>query len=406
MKKKKKIDYLNSISKKYLNLKLSKKSEIKYSEILKKINKNIKIRNNIYHSLSGDFKLNFRENELKKFIKFETVVIIGMGGSINGAEAIYYFLKNRIKKNFIFVNNIDNKKIEEIKSKKNLKKILFLIISKSGNTIETISNTLALNIIKKNCKNIIIISEKNNNALYLIAKKMNLHFIEHKKYIGGRYSVLSEVSMVPAYLMGLSINKIRKNSLIHFQRKNNFFLKQSSILMSNLLTQNKYKNIIFFDYCSNLNKFLFWAQQLIAESLGKKGKGFLPTISLAPQDHHSLLQLYLDGPKDKLFYIFSSQSKNEKKLKINKLNNKLKYLNNKSLNQIKIAQKNALIKVLKKNDIPFREFKIKENSEQTLGELFSYFMLETIITGKLANINPFDQPAVESVKAATNKILS
>jgi len=234
---------------------------------------------------------------------------------------------------------------------------------------------------------------------------MKYFHIEHKNYIGGRYSVLSETGMVPAYLMGVNILKLRKNLLFHFNSKNNKFLKESTIKLANLFQNNKLKNIILFNYIPQLNKFLYWNQQLIAESLGKKGKGFLPVISLAPKDHHSLLQLYLDGPKDKLFYIFSMDVKKKDKINFGQFEKKMNFLNNKSLGQVKEAQKNAFLKVLKKKKIPFREFKIKDLSESALGELFSYFMLETAIVGKLTNINPFDQPAVEQVKINTKKLL-
>ena len=235
---------------------------------------------------------------------------------------------------------------------------------------------------------------------------MKIFHIEHKDYIGGRYSVLSEVGMVPAYLMGLNILSFRKNLLNHFRAKNKSFLKDSSTKLANILQKKKLTNLIFFNYVPQLNKFLYWNQQLIAESLGKKGKGFLPIISSAPRDHHSLLQLYLDGPKDKLIYVFSSNTDNKKKIHSNILEKKFNFLNKKSLNQIKIAQKNAFLKALKKKRIPFREFKIGDINEQVLGELFSYFILETVIVGELANINPFDQPAVEEVKVYTKKILS
>ena len=155
-----------------------------------------------------------------------------------------------------------------------------------------------------------------------------------------------------------------------------------------------------------LEKFLFWNQQLIAESLGKKNKGFLPLISNVPKDHHSLLQLYLSGPKDKIFYIFSEEKIKSPKIKNSKsMDVRLTFLKNKTLGQIKKAQKNALIMNLKKNGIPFREFRIKNTNEETLGELFSYFMIETAIIGKLANINPFNQPAVEQIKENTKKLL-
>jgi len=404
--KNKKIIYKNFIQKEFFNSKNNKKINKKFFDILNSITFNLDSSKSAINSLSNKFKFNFRIKDLNRFKKFNTVVVIGMGGSILGSEAIYFFLKKRIKKDFIFLNNIDEDKLQRIKSKQKLSKILFIIISKSGNTIETLSNIRALKIIKKRCKNIIIISEKKQNPLYLLSKKMEIFHIEHKSYIGGRYSVLSEVGMVPAYLMGLNILKLRKNLLNHFRARNKSYLKDSSIKLASILQRKKLNNLIFFNYVPQLNKFLYWNQQLIAESLGKKGKGFLPVISSAPRDHHSLLQLYLDGPKDKLFYVFSSEANNKKKVNSNILEKKLNFLNNKSLNQIKTAQKNAFLKALKKKRIPFREFKIGDISEQVLGELFSYFILETVIVGKLANINPFDQPAVEEVKVYTKKILS
>ena len=132
----------------------------------------------------------------------------------------------------------------------------------------------------------------------------------------------------------------------------------------------------------------------------------MPVVSNVPKDHHSLLQLYLDGPKDKIFYIFSLRENIKQKIKTKKISSKLKFLNNRTLQNIKIAQKKALIKVLDKNYIPYREFEIKALNEETLGELFAYFILETIVIGKLANLNPYSQPAVEQVKIFTKKLLT
>ena len=160
--------------------------------------------------------------------------------------------------------------------------------------------------------------------------------------------------------------------------------------MTHIYLKQKINNIILFNYCPELNHFLLWFQQLLAESLGKRGKGLLPVISTAPKDYHSLLQLYLDGPKDKLFYIFSLFSGTNQNI----------------LNKVVHAQKESFIKVLKKKNIPFREFKIKKLNEETLGEMFSYFILETAIIGNLLNINPFDQPAVEELKRLTKKFLA
>ena len=176
--------------------------------------------------------------------------------------------------------------------------------------------------------------------------------------------------------------------------------------MSILLDLKKYNNIILLNYSPELKKFLLWYQQLLAESLGKNGKGFMPVISNVPKDHHSLLQLYLDGPKDKIYYIFNIDQKSNIKINTNKYLDKKNMINNKFLNSVKIAQKKALIATLIKKKIPFREFRLKKINEMLLAQLFSYFIIETIFIGKLSKINPFDQPAVELVKNFTRQYLN
>ena len=150
-----------------------------------------------------------------------------MGGSILGTEAIYQFLNHKIKKEIFFLDDLNEIKISDLKKKIIFKKTLFLIISKSGNTIETLSNSLFLNLIKKKSKNIIIISEKKNNTLFNFCKKMKLFFVEHKNFIGGRYSVLSEVGILPSYLMGLNIKKLRSETENYKKNKEKFFLRRS-----------------------------------------------------------------------------------------------------------------------------------------------------------------------------------
>ncbi len=382
--------------------KFQKKLKIYFQEIKKKINRS----NNFYYMLSKKYNFSIPFKNLNRFKNFKTIAIIGMGGSILGSKAIYEIFKTKIKKKIYFFDNLDEHKIFSFKRDENFQKTLFIIISKSGNTIETLSNLFFLNILKKNKKNIIIITEKKNNTLFNLSKKLNLFFIEHKNYIGGRFSVLSEVGMVPAYLMGINVNKIRKNinrNLII----NNKSLKDGSLIIASLLNKKKFTNLIFLNYVPKLENLLFWCQQLIGESLGKNGKGLLPIVSNVPKDHHSLLQLYLDGPRDKIFYVISMKNKIKKNfLKMRNLPNKNNYLHKKSLHQIKEAQKNAMILSLNKNNIPLREFEINNCEETIIGELFAYFILETIITGKLSSINPFDQPAVEQVKKNTLKMLN
>tara|TARA_B100000780_G_C21001571_1_gene400749 strand:+ start:275 stop:913 length:639 start_codon:yes stop_codon:yes gene_type:complete len=212
--------------------------------------------------------------------------------------------------------------------------------------------------------------------------------------------------MVPAYFMNLKINHLRKNLLDFFKTKEKNLLIENVIKLTHIYKYKKINSIILLNYAPEANEFLYWCQQLIAESLGKKGKGILPVVSPAPRDHHSLLQLYLDGPRDKLFYIFSINIEKKMKINNNVFGKNFNFAENKELSEVVLSQKKALITVLKKKNIPFREFKIKKVNEEKLGELFSYFMLETALLGKFIGINPFDQPAVEQVKILTKKYLS
>lgn len=378
-----------------------------YNKTKKDLNNIFKRHNtqdNFFNVLRDNFKLNFNISDIKKFSKFRNIVIIGMGGSVLGTKAIYTFLYKRIKKNLIIIDNLDNRNLYKIKKLKKEKK-LFILVSKSGNTLETLSNiNLLSNFINKS-KNTIIISENQNNALSIFAKKNNIKFVEHKKYIGGRFSVLTEVGMLPAYLMGLKINLFRKNLFKFFQSEKKFISNSVSIL-SQIYLSKKIKSIVLINYSSEFLDFNFWCQQLISESLGKKGKGLFPVVSQAPKDHHSLLQLYLDGPKDKIFYVFSGENTKSSKIKKNIFGSPFDFLKNKTLNKIINSQKNAFISVLQKKKIPFREFIVKDFSEKTLGKMFAYFMVETIMLGKAIKINPFDQPGVEQVKIITKKNLN
>mgnify|MGYP006092705339 CR=1 FL=1 len=401
----KNINFKNTISPSYFKKSLYLKDKIKIKKILDNISTTLDAKEDAFHSLSKKFNFNFKHSELIKFNKYTSVIMIGMGGSVLGAEAIYTFFRDKIKKKFIFFDNLDQSKIEQIKKKIDLKKSLFIIISKSGNTLETLINS---NLFKDkiNNKNTIIITEEKTNLLNTFAVNKKILHISHKDYIGGRYSVLSEVGMIPAYFMGLKTKYFRRTLLDFFKPKGKNLLLDNVIKLSHIYRYKKVNNIILLNYAPEVNDFLYWSQQLIAESLGKKGKGMLPVVSPAPRDHHSLLQLYLDGPKDKLFYIFSL--KLNKKMKINKniFGKKFSYAENKDLSEAKEAQKNALIQALRSKNIPYYEVTIKKKNEETLGELFTYFIIETVIIGKMLGINPFDQPAVEQVKIATKKYLS
>ena len=386
----------------------SKNIIFKNFEKLKNNNRNKKIKkllkeeliNNskLLNSLSENYKYSYNKNYIKKFKNYRNYNLIGMGGSTLGTEAIYDFLNYKIKKNFKFYNNLKNQYNFESSTKK-----VNLIISKSGNTLETIAN---FNLILKNQKNNknIIISENKSNFLNLLAKKLKAEIIEHKNYIGGRYSVLSEVGMLPAELMGLNQRKFKRlNYLIKSKSFVNLLIRNVNYIYKNI--NNGKKNSVILNYDERSENLFKWYQQLTAESLGKKSKGILPFISSMPKDNHSLLQLYLDGPKDNFFTFFGITSEKSQKLDNKYLFNKFSNLKSRNINEIVNSQKKATENIFRKKKIPFRSIEILNRDEETLGELFCFFILETILLGRLLKVNPFDQPSVELIKTETRKIL-
>ena len=380
------------------NIKIKNFNKAKPQKNLKSLlNKLIEEDNHIIKSLKNTYKDSWDLKKIQKYKKLSNITLIGMGGSIMGSKSIYSFLKNRIKKNFFFLDNFENNKIRNIKKKNKLN----LIISKSGNTLETIVNSNV--IINKKVKNIFI-TENNANYLRSIATKLKSDVIDHNNFIGGRYSVLSEVGMLPAMLMGLKIDKFRKfNDLI----KNKFFLNSIINSVSNtlsLIKKNK-SNSIILNYDEKSLDLFYWYQQLVAESLGKKSKGILPIVSKMPQDNHSLMQFYLDGKKNNFYTFFFTKEIFSQKIKSEGLLRSRNYLKNKNLQHVLYDQFLATQKVFKKKNIPFRSFIIEKRDESTLGTLFTYFILETILLGQALKINPYDQPSVELIKKETKKRL-
>ena len=390
------IKFQNFIPKKFY----LKSSKIKFYSHLKTIQKNLNSTKDTFSSFGKKFSLNIKLKELNTFKKYNDIIIIGMGGSIHGSQATYFFLEKKVKKRVFFLNNLSQEETNKTKIIKNLKKAMFLIISKSGNTLETLSLT---DYFKNslNSKNTLIITEKKSNSLYNFAKKKNIKIISHRNYIGGRYSIFSETGLIPIYLMGYNIIKLKKN-ILTFLKKDKEILKKNLFNLFKIYSSKKINSLILLSYCSELDHFLLWCQQLIAESLGKNKKGIIPIISKGPRDHHSLLQLYLDGPKDKFFYVFSERNKNKTKLGKRLFPN---ILNNSNLDKVVTDQKNAFLQSLKKKDIPFISIELNKRDEETLGKLFSYFIFETVIIGKNLNLNPFNQPAVEGVKILTKQNL-
>ena len=371
--------------------KIPKNLLLLYKKLISKKNDN----NNLINSFTNSYTLAYDKKLIKKYKKYKSYCIYGMGGSSLGAQAIYDFMKTKIKKSFYFYNNLDKK----IKLAKIKKKALNIIISKSGNTLETIVNdNISTN------TNKLFITENNNNYLRKVALKLKSEIIEHKNFIGGRYSVLSEVGMLPAELMGLDSKKFKRfNKLI----LNKLFVKN---LLNNVnilfeLIKKKKTNSIILNYDESSNSIFRWYQQLVGESLGKKSKGVLPVISEMPKDNHSLMQLYLDGNKNSFFTFFDVLDDKSSKIRSKNIFNEFIYLKKHSVQSVKLAQKQATKTVFSSKNIPYRSFELLKKNEETLGELFTFFMLETILVGNMMKVNPFDQPAVELIKQETKRIL-
>ena len=376
----------------FKNFKIKKNN----NKIQKDLNLLLKEKNPIIETLGSSYRYSYSKKIISKLKKYTYLKVIGMGGSTLGTQAIYDFLKHKIKKNFFFIDNLQSKFIKYPK-----KNYINLVVSKSGNTLETISNS---NIIIKKKHNTYFITENKDSYLSSIAQKLKSEIIHHNNFIGGRYSILSEVGMLPAELMGLNKNKFKQlNNLI----KNKKFIQLLTSNVSNTLhfiKQKKFNSIIL-NYDEKSKNLFNWYQQLQAESLGKKGVGILPIISTMPKDNHSLMQLYLDGPRNNFFTFFFIKEKNSDYIINEKILSSHRYLKNKNLNQIMLAQKKATERVFLKKNIPFRSFEINSRDEKTLGELFCFFILETILIGRALNVNPYDQPSVELIKKETKKFL-
>ena len=376
------------------NLKFKKNQSI--TNILSNL---LKEKNQTILSLGNKYKNKYSYKKLVNKVDKLNVRIFGMGGSILGAKAIYDFLKDKIKKNFFFIDNI-NEKI----SFNNKKKFLDLIISKSGNTLETIIN---VNFFVKSNDRKIFITENKNSYLSLLAKQLKSEIIEHNNFIGGRFSVLSETGMFPAELMGFKSNNFRRlNDIIKDKKILNSLIINTSAILN--YSKKNYNSIII-NYDSQANSLFEWYQQLVAESLGKKNKGILPIISTMPKDNHSVMQYYLDGKKNNFYTFFFSRNSAVHQFKIQNskfLNNTHGYLKGLNANTILEKQYRATEKVFLKKKLPFRSFLAFKRDENTIGGLFCYFVLETILLGRALGIDPYNQPAVELIKVETKKQFS
>jgi glucose-6-phosphate isomerase len=359
-------------------------------------------QNEILKSFSASYQKKIRK--LKTDISYtnKKKVVIGLGGSSSGAKAISHYIGDDI----VYFDNLDYNYLSNFLKKNSIEDYIFFVISKSGDTFETLAilNLLIYHAKQNNFldifKNIIAVTENKSSFLKKFIDQNNIKFIEHNSKIGGRFSVLSETGMLPFLNLGLNIEEYSEKylDLLDDYENDNSPVKNSAIILTCI---KKYKLNLYCNLLYNykLKHFSYWLHQLHAESLGKNRTGLTPFTSICPKDHHSMMQLYLDGPNDKFFNIFSPQDENYfDKFDSLGFENIEKYTPRELLNK----QFSSVVDVFHEKNIPCRVINIFDHTDPAnIIELFSYFLIETIILGNLLGLDPYNQPAVQLIK---NKI--
>lgn len=362
--------------------------------------------------------LNQNLNKLEKWSKTERkkwkhILVLGIGGSSLGAQALISALAQPPCEGgsprlagaggFYFLDNLDPVETSSVFEKLNWKKTLVLVITKSGGTLETLAQ---FSIVKKELgqnwkKQIIVITDPQKGFLRELAQKEKLSSFDVPPEVGGRYSVLSNVGLVPAALSGISVEKLLKGA-------NQVKAKQAfEFAKIQAAEYRKGRNItIFCPYSSQLKKLGEWYAQLLAESIGKNLKtGITPEVSIGATDQHSKLQLWSDGPNDK-FFIFLKVKKFSKDIKNSKTSVEPKFIAGKTFSEILNAECEATIKSLSEKKRPIVKIEIPEINEESLGYLLYFFQLQVAFLGQILGVNPFDQPGVERGKILAQKQLS
>ncbi len=359
------------------------------------------------------------------------IVFLGTGGSSLGAQALaqiaswrdpgYMRGKAQGGPRFHFFDNLDGLSFARALSELNLETARFICISKSGSTAETMMQVLSvLESFRQNgladliAHQMLGLTEKTDNPQRRILSAEGVEVLEHDPGVGGRYSVLTNVGMVPALFLGLDPELVRMGAWDVLRPltegvKAAGFAPALGAIANVALYENKNINIsVMLAYSDRLERFTKWYAQLWAESLGKDGKGITPVAALGPVDQHSQLQLYLDGPVDKLVTILMSDAAGSGPRLAQDLeqDEEIGYLAGRALGDLVDCEQRASAEALMRNGRPVRIMKAPVVDAHMLGQLFMHFMLETIIAGHIMGIDPFDQPAVEQGKILAREYLA
>jgi len=358
-------------------------------------------------------------------LKAKDVVILGTGGSSLGAQALVSFKEKRFAHNATdpkvhFPDNLSPFMMSALLQELDLQQTHFLIISKSGGTAETLAQLMSCMAAVKNITTagavsdyFTVIVEPGDNVLLRFARRWRLPVIDHDPDIGGRFSVLSNVGILPAAIAGLDIQAIHQGAQKVYQQllcektiENIPAAFGAATLCDYALRRQKTINVLM-PYESRLEMFARWHQQLWAESIGKDGRGSTPVRALGPVDQHSQLQLYLDGPDDKFFtFITTNMSGTGPVIDASLASDpELGFMSGRTVGDLVTAQARATMEALKNHGKPVRHIKIDELNECSLGALLMHFMLETVIAADIFDVNAFDQPAVEEGKQLTRQYM-
>ena len=362
--------------------------------------------NEVINSFGLDYQ---KKIKLKKanILEKNKKLVIGLGGSSAGAKALNAYLAGSI----YFFDNYDPRYMSAFFKNHNISEFTIYIISKSGSTFETMAmlnltyqHLLKILSTEEIKSNVVIITEDSDNLLNNFAKKNGFQVIAHNKDIGGRFSVFSETVMTLFDLESGQVSASAESVMLKLTEKNSEDQNNPAVNAAVILTLQKTNNVRFninllYDY--SLKNYSYWFHQLFAESLGKNKDAITPMTSICPKDHHSMMQLFIDGPKDKLFNIYPPI---ENKFFENFSPLNLGNIEKKSPENLLKSQYLGLLKTFKNKKIPHRIIKSSSNPDDKVGnilELFAYNILETIILGYAQKINPYDQPAVEQIKLNT-----
>jgi glucose-6-phosphate isomerase len=392
----------------------SKQDLKKFQQLCKK--SAIDLSNQIKASELAAIDVIFEKDDLKQFEKlakkisaYQKILVLGVGGSSLGGKTLSALTQqNKVE----FLESIDPTTVENCLSKIDFKKTFFLVISKSGETIETICQTLIILDKIKNLKiknyaaQFLFITESEKNSLAKIAKKIGADITSHSPKIGGRFSCFSIVGLLPALLCGLDAKKIRsgaKKIIAEFLSGESNIVDSCAVQLC--LYEKGFGSNVIMPYIDSLKNFTDWYRQLWAESLGKNNFGTIPVNSMGTVDQHSQLQLYLDGPQDK-FFTFLIEEKRSDDFTINDLEGCRTLFGGKKLSDIVRIEQETTIEVLNRKKLPIRIFSIKKLNEEVFGGLMMQMFLETILVAYVKKINPFDQPAVELRKDLAKEMLN